>query len=164
MEKIKSLIKNDKTFILKLMILVLILSVLGHSINVAFIFGRSMYPYYNDKSIAICERITPKLSKNPFERFDIIIFKHGKELYVKRVIGLPGETVEIKNDAVYINGEKLKDDVGFGKTTSKWSCVQVPDDSYFVLGDNRERSHDSRYSDIGCVKRNLVKAKIIKTK
>ncbi len=91
-----------------------------------------------------------KKTKDP-ERFDIIIFKYPddeSQLFIKRLIGLPGETVEIKGGKVYINGsdEPLDDsfvpeqpnDLDFGP-------YEVPEDCYFMLGDNRNHSKDSRY-------------------
>lgn len=84
------------------------------------------------------------------ERYDIIIFKYPdneKELFIKRIIGMPGETVEIKDGKVYINGSKepLKD--GFTPETpvGDYGPYTVPENSYFVLGDNRNYSKDSRF-------------------
>ena len=82
------------------------------------------------------------------ERGDIIIFKYPDDesvYYVKRVIGLPGETVEIKDGFVYIDGQILEEDYLSVTTEGDFGPYEVPEGCYFVLGDNRNNSHDSRY-------------------
>lgn len=92
-----------------------------------------------------------KKTKDP-ERFDIIIFKYPddeSQLFIKRLIGLPGETVEIRNGKVYIDGAEEPLDDSFVPETPKgdYGPYVVPEDSYFMLGDNRENSKDSRFWD-----------------
>lgn len=90
--------------------------------------------------------------KDP-ERFDIIIFEYpddNSQLFIKRLIGLPGETVEVKDGKVYINGAEEPLDDSFVKETPNggyydFGPVTVPEDSYFMLGDNRNNSKDSRF-------------------
>lgn len=84
------------------------------------------------------------------ERFDIVVFKYPddeSQLFVKRVIGLPGETVEIKDGKVYINGSETPLDDSFTPETptGDYGSYVVPDGSYFMLGDNRNHSGDSRF-------------------
>nr|WP_307815963.1 signal peptidase I [Thermobrachium celere] len=70
----------------------------------------------------------------------------GRGIYIKRIIGLPNEVVEIKDGSVYINGNKLKEDyLEPGTYTDVDMKITVPEDCVFVLGDNREVSEDSRY-------------------
>ncbi|MCL2399528.1 MAG: signal peptidase I [Defluviitaleaceae bacterium] len=83
------------------------------------------------------------------ERFDIVIFRFPNDesrLYVKRIIGLPGETVTIYNGRVYIDGADvhLRDDFVSNRVVDNHDSVVVPDYSYFMLGDNRRFSEDSR--------------------
>jgi len=82
------------------------------------------------------------------KRGDIIVFKNPdneKENYVKRVIGLPGETVKIKDGEVYINDVKLEESyIKEEMRVEEEKVYQVPEDSYFVMGDNRNNSNDSR--------------------
>lgn len=84
------------------------------------------------------------------QRYDIIIFKYPDDesvLYIKRIIGLPGETVTILNGKVYINGSEEPLDDSFTPETplGDFGPYTVPGNSYFVLGDNRNYSFDSRY-------------------
>ena len=89
-----------------------------------------------------------KKIKDP-ERFDIVIFKYPDDeskLFIKRVIGLPGEKVQIKDGKVYINDSEIPLDDSFvpEKPRGSFGPYEVPENSYFVLGDNRNHSKDSR--------------------
>ena len=94
------------------------------------------------------------------ERGDIVIFKYPDDEsvdYLKRIIGLPGETVQVKDGYVYINGEKLESDI-YGKEVMQSAGIAAEpitlgDDEYFVLGDNRNNSSDSRDPSVGILKR-----------
>ncbi len=117
--------------------------------------GASMYPTYHDKDIIIVSK-TSKI-----ERFDQIVFQSPveDELYIKRVIGLPGDKVEMKDDVLYVNGKAYKEDYVNRQTddpnqlriTENFTLEQlvnekeVPKGMYFVLGDNRLKSSDSRH-------------------
>ncbi len=95
------------------------------------------------------------------KRFDIIIFRYPddeSELYIKRIIGLPGETVEIKDGDVYIDGSKkpLDDSFTAEKTEGSFGPYTVPKDSYFVMGDNRNNSSDSRTDMVGNITRENI--------
>src|SRR5699024_876701 len=81
------------------------------------------------------------------ERGDIVIIQHPEKNYVKRVIGLPHETVEMRDHVLYINGVKQEDayvDDFETKLTGNFGPITVPEDHYFVMGDNRAISMDSR--------------------
>ncbi len=84
------------------------------------------------------------------ERYDIVIFKYPDneaKLFIKRIIGLPGETVTIRDGKVYINDEEEPLDDSFipEKMEGDYGPYEVPEDSYFMLGDNRNWSKDSRF-------------------
>lgn len=100
------------------------------------------------------------------ERYDIIIFKYPdneKELFIKRIIGMPGETVEIKDGKVYINGSKepLKDSFTPETPVGDYGPYTVPENSYFVLGDNRNYSKDSRFWNNPYVAENKILGKAV---
>ena len=93
-------------------------------------------------------------------RFDIIVLDEEKdnEKIIKRVIGMPGETVAIKKGKIYINDKVIDDEYAYGET-SDFDKVTLADDQYFILGDNRLISKDSRY--FGPIKENEIKGKIV---
>ena len=93
-------------------------------------------------------------------RFDIIVLDEEKdnEKIIKRVIGMPGETVAIKKGKIYINDKVIDDEYAYGET-SDYNKVTLKDDEYFILGDNRLISKDSRY--FGPIKDNEIKGKIV---
>lgn len=103
------------------------------------------------------------------ERYDIVVFPYSDDTYyIKRIIGLPGETVYIDEDGViYINDEPLEDDI-YGKETidpSKRGVASEPitlgEDEYFVMGDNRNNSRDSRIADVGNITIDQIEGKAV---
>lgn len=130
----------------------------------ASMVGDSMNPVLYNKDVVLINQIIYDASAP--KRGDVIAFKpKGNEnthFYIKRIIGLPGETIEIIEGAVYIGGEKLKEpyatteikDVGIVNEK-----IELGGDEYFVLGDNRENSEDSRVADVGNVKRSHIYGK-----
>ena len=99
-----------------------------------------------------------KLAK--INRYDIVVVDEENidEVIIKRVIGMPGDTIEINHSSIYINGKVIDDKYGVGKTND-YAEITLGDDEYFVLGDNREVSKDSRY--FGAVKENEIKGQTI---
>lgn len=103
---------------------------------------------------------------NDPERFDIVVFKYPddeSQLFVKRVIGLPGETVEIKEGKVYINGSDTPLDDSFTPETpmGNYGPYVVPEGRYFMLGDNRNHSGDSRFWKQPYVEKDKIVGKAI---
>lgn len=120
--------------------------------------GSSMVPTLEDGDQLMADKLSYRFH-DP-ERFDIIIFpfKYKEKTYfIKRIIGLPGESVRIDEQGViYINGEVLEEHYGLdpiyyaGRAAEE---IHLADDEYFVLGDNRTVSEDSRYEEVGNIKR-----------
>jgi signal peptidase I len=96
------------------------------------------------------------------ERGDIIVLRDPatpEQDLIKRVIGLPGEKIEVFEGAVYINDQRLEEpyiEAEWGRTGDNYPAVIVPADSYFVMGDNRDNSKDSRSSQIGFIAEDLI--------
>ena len=117
----------------------------------------------NDRVIG--SRLSYKFS-DP-ERGDIAIFRFPDDesiYYVKRIIGLPGETVDVKDGAVYINGSETPLDEPYLKETmvpEEDMHFEVPEDSYFMMGDNRNYSYDARYWTNTYVARDKIIAKVL---
>lgn len=120
--------------------------------------GSSMEPTLSDNDNLIVDKISYRF-KEP-QRYDIIVFPFQyKEntYYIKRIIGLPGETVYIdENGAIYIDGELLTESYGREVMLSAGRAgepVTLGEDEYFVLGDNRNNSSDSRDPSVGNIRR-----------
>ena len=122
--------------------------------------GDSMYPYLHNKDQLMMDKLSYRFH-DP-ERFDIIVFPfqyQSNTYYIKRIIGLPGETVQIMEDgSIYINGEKLEE--SYGREVIKPETIGraadpivLEEDEYFVMGDNRNNSSDSRTDMVGNIKR-----------
>ena len=85
-----------------------------------------------------------KFNKNNIKRYDIVVFKYGNDRLIKRLIGLPGETIKCVDGKIYINDEDKSNEYGYGNNFD-FSETTLKDNEYFVMGDNREDSLDSRY-------------------
>ena len=126
--------------------------------------GSSMEKTLSDGDQLIVDKISYQF-REP-ERFEIIVFPYQYEAgtyYIKRIIGLPGETVQILDGSVYINGEKLEEHYGnevMEEAGIAAEPVTLGVDEYFVLGDNRNQSEDSRFADMGNVKLEDIEGKV----
>ena len=140
------LLRNLIPYIIIIVVVVFVRSFIVTPVKVN---GNSMYPTLDGNEIMLLN----KLGK--VNRFDIVVLeidKYEGDL-IKRVIGLPGEKLEIKNNKVYINDELLDDPYGYG-VTYNIDAITLGDDEYFVLGDNRIISLDSR--SFGTIHRNEI--------
>ena len=121
--------------------------------------------YYNNDSLFV-EKVSKHFS-DP-DRFDVIVFyphpEQNDDYYIKRVIGLPGETIQISDGKIYINGKVLEEDYGKNEITYEGIAadpVKLGEDEFFVLGDNRKISMDSRYTEVGVVKKKNIGGVVI---
>ena len=129
------------------------------------VIGDSMNPELSNGDITLINKVVYNMSTP--KRGDVIAFKpNGNEsshYYIKRIVGLPGETIEIQDGKILVNGKKIKeryqtteiDDIGVLSEPMK-----LGNNEYFVLGDDRQNSEDSRNIDIGNVKRTDIEGKV----
>lgn len=123
--------------------------------------GHSMEPALSDGDNLIVDKISYRFH-DP-ERFDIIIFPYQWEpntYYIKRIIGLPGEAIQIDDEGnIYIDGEVLQEHYGLERIKNPGSArepITLGEDEYFVLGDNRNNSEDSRFTQVGVIHRDDI--------
>jgi signal peptidase I len=114
--------------------------------------GASMEPSLHHGERLLVDKLTYRF--RPPKRGEIIVFRYPTDpryRYIKRVIGLPGDQIEIRRHQLYINGQPVQENYINGPTYGDFGPVIVPEDTVFVLGDNRNNSDDSRFSDVGPV-------------
>ena len=158
----KNVVKEIFSTILYILVVLLgtylLITFVGQRTSVS---GSSMEPTLSNNDPLILDKISYRFSEP--QRFDIIVFPFQyaeKTFYVKRIIGLPGETVQIDLQGnIYINGQILNED--YGKETINFAGLAVEpitlgDDEYFVMGDNRNNSSDSRDPSVGNIRRSNI--------
>lgn len=133
----------------------LIITYVGQRTRVS---GSSMETTLSDGDNLIVDKLSYRF-QDP-KRFDIVVFPYKYEentYYIKRIIGLPGDTVQVKDGYTYINGELLKSDIYGAEVMIEAGTASEPitlgEEEYFVLGDNRNHSLDSRDPSVGILKR-----------
>ena len=158
---VKSLIKD-------IIVAAILAAVVISFVRPTIVKQTSMQDTLNPNDYIIMYRRAYSGDKEP-KRGDIVIFKselqdeNGKnKLLIKRVIGLPGDKITINDGKVYINDKEydesyLKD----GYTTGSVNNFKVPKGEYFVMGDNRVVSIDSRYNEVGCIKKDAIKGRAV---
>ncbi len=150
MDKLKEL----WSYVLIVVVVILIRTFIVSPVRVD---GNSMLTTLKNGEALLLKKYDKKL-----ERFDIIVFTNGKDKLIKRVIGLPGEHVKYKDNKLYINGAEVEDVKLLTKTNDfkleDLGVSVIPDNYYFVLGDNRTNSTDSRI--IGLISINDIKGTV----
>lgn len=158
-------ILKSKIFWFFLIIFVAVFLIQGYVAERILVQGESMEPTLQNGDMLLIEKRT-YAEKEP-ERYDVVVATSEatgtKQQYVKRIIGLPGETIKIKKGFVFINGEQLEEPVSYdliedgGMARNK---MELGDDEYFLLGDNRNESKDSRHVEVGIIKKEQIKGKV----
>ena len=155
MNKIKEIIPY-------LVIIIVVVLIRTFVITPIRVDGLSMYSTLNDGDILLLEKYD-----KAFKRFDIVVFTNGEDRLIKRVIGLPGDKIEYKNNKLYINGKYQKEifltnnQKTYDFTLKDIGYKKIPKGYYFVLGDNRTNSTDSRI--LGLIKKDKIQGKAIFT-
>lgn len=157
----KKISKNKliKEIIFYVVLLILCIKIIPeYVLEKTYVDGTSMEKTLHNKNYLLTDKLT--LVFDDPDRFDIVVLKpFGEDVeedYIKRVIGLPGETIQVINDTILINGEVLKDKYKW-EAMKSGGIAETPillgKDEYFVMGDNRNDSGDSREEWIGPIKR-----------
>lgn len=161
---------KDTLLIVKIAVIIMIITIIifTNFISITQVQGESMMPNVKNGEYLLLDIFTYKITDS-INRYDVITFKPEceEDYYIKRVIGLPGETIDIvpskydkdgnliKRSRIYINGKELVDDVYYLKDGEDYNLddihMTLAEDEYFVLGDNRNDSHDSRSEDVSAV-------------
>lgn len=158
---LKGLITLVITITLAIGLAYLLINYVGERTKVS---GHSMEPNLHNEDQVLMDKFTYRI-RDP-KRYEIIVFpgpEGGDQFFVKRVIALPGETVKIKDGKVYVDNKEVKD-YSKDHTTDQGELkkeIKLSGDEYFVLGDNRDNSNDSRYKEVGPVKRSKIIGRIV---
>ncbi len=154
-KKLKEVLGTSLYLLIVLVLTFLVVTYVGQRTKVA---GSSMEPMLSDGDNLIVDKITYRFSEP--ERFDVIVFPFRyaeKTYYIKRIIGMPGETVYIDEEGkIYIDGEVLEESYGKEVITDPgraYEEITLGEDEYFVMGDNRNNSSDSRDPVVGNIHR-----------
>lgn len=154
--KLKEVLSTSLYLLVVLVLTFMVVTFVGQRTKV---LGSSMEPMLKDGDNLIVDKISYRFHEP--ERFDIIVFPFRyaeKTYYIKRIIGMPGETVYIdENGDIYIDGEILKESYGkevIADPGRAYEPIELGKDEYFVMGDNRNNSSDSRDPAVGNIHRN----------
>ena len=138
--------KFIKELIPYIIIIIVVVLVRTYIITPVIVVGDSMVPTLEDKQILLLNKIDYRI--NEIERYDVVVIKVEKNEIIKRIIGLPGENIEYRNNTLYINGHEEETKYNFDTEDfdlkSICNCDKIPSNKYLVLGDNRMVSSDSR--------------------
>ena len=149
--------KKKKEIIEYIVLIVVILLIRTYLFVPIMVSGNSMVPTLNNGDVMILNKFNYLV--NDIKRFDIVVVDYENEYIIKRVIGLPGDYVEYKNDILYVNGKKIEEEYDREYTEdfnlNDLSIEKIPNNYYLVLGDNRPISKDSR--KIGLIDKKNIK-------
>ncbi len=147
---------NTMEYFIYILIIFLIIMIRTFIVTPVRVNGSSMYPTLKNGEIMILNKINYRF--NDIKRFDIVVVNEEDQKIIKRVIGLPGETLKYENNTLYIDGQEVKEPYLKEETEDfnlkELGFTKIPEGYYFVMGDNRDNSKDSRI--IGPVKRKQI--------
>ena len=132
--------KKLKEYLPYVIILLVVILIKTFVVSTVCVDGDSMYPTLHDNDIMILNKV--KYNFEEVKRFDIVVVRYEDHYIIKRIIGLPGETVEYKDNVLYIDGKEVKDK--YNSIEQSDFSETLEDNEYFVMGDNRGDSLDSR--------------------
>ena len=148
----KRIIKEAIPFVIIIAVVLFIKNFIVMPVQVK---GDSMYPTLKDGDLMFLNKIG--YSFGSINRFDIVVIDKGDTYIIKRVIGLPNETIKYEDNVLYINGEVVEEPhLPEGTMTEDFYYI-IPEDNYFVMGDNRKNSLDSR--GLGCFESSQIRGK-----
>lgn len=159
MRDIKEFIKD---FAIYFAIIVGVILTIKYVVSFQQVVGPSMQPNYKSGDLLLLNKISYRF-RNP-RMFEVVVISNDETKYmIKRIIGLPGDSIEYKDNKLYINGEVTNEYFDTEGITNDFSLSEleydvIPDNYYFVMGDNRENSLDSRY--YGLIKKDQILGKV----
>ena len=149
-----------KDFLVYIIIGVVIFLTVVYVVSLQQVRGSSMEPTYHAQDILLLNKLHYQIF-NP-KRFDVVaVLDQNDGPVIKRIIGLPGETVEYKDNELYINGEKIEETFKKSITEDFSLDYEIGKSQYFIVGDNRENSTDSRNSKVGLITEDKLIGKVM---
>ena len=161
MEQETSTVSEIKDWIVSIVVAVaLAMFIRTFIVELYVVDGPSMRPTLESEQRLVVNKFIYRF--HPPEKGDVLVFQYPRDPsrdFIKRVIAVPGDTIEIREGRVLVNDQLLTEDYILEKTRSEYPKSTVPEGHIFVMGDNRNNSEDSRFADVGFVPYDLIKGK-----
>ena len=147
-----------------IIVIIIVLLIVIYVVTLQQVVGPSMQPTLNEGDILILNKFHYKLFD--VKRNDIVSLKYdGSKYLIKRVVGLPGESIYYKDNVLYVNGIAYKENIVENLKTDDFSLIdlgyeKIPENMYLVLGDNRANSLDSRNKEVGLITKDDIIGKV----